>query len=105
MSVYLVWSNAARGWWGANGCGYEYDLWQAGRFTEAQAIDMCGRRTWEPGAIPPEVMVAAPENDQETFSVGALRSMPETMQARAAEATKQAMAERRRASQRSGEAS
>jgi hypothetical protein len=40
---YLVWSNEHRGWWRPGGWGYTPGLKQAGRFSRAQAIDICKR--------------------------------------------------------------
>lgn len=94
--VWLVWSNDARAWWGTSGCGYVSDVWQAGRYSEEEARDLCGRRTWKPGAIPPEVMVAAPESDQDKFTVDELRHLADRMRNRIATATTEARAARRR---------
>lgn len=102
VKVWLVWSNEGRAWWGQNGCRYVHDLWQAGRYSEAEALKACQMRTWAQGAIPPEVMVPAPENDQDKFSVDDLRHMPERMATKAAEATREALARRR--AEQAGEA-
>jgi hypothetical protein len=41
--LYLIWSNEHRGWWRPGGWGYTPGLNQAGRFSRAQAIDICKR--------------------------------------------------------------
>jgi hypothetical protein len=38
---YLVWSNEHRGWWRAGRCGYTPGLMDAGKYSRAQAIDIC----------------------------------------------------------------
>ncbi|MFD9950835.1 hypothetical protein ACFWYW_58925 [Nonomuraea sp. NPDC059023] len=91
MSVYLVWSNVAQLWWKPGRCGYTADLWDAGRFSAAQAADVCKTRTWEDGKPPPEVMVLAPEGDRGTLHVEEIRAAPEVMRRRVAEATKTAI--------------
>jgi hypothetical protein len=95
MSAYLVWSNEHRAWWRQNGSGYTQDVWTAGRYDEAQAIEACTRRSWEPGRPPPEVKVLAPESGQDTFTVADIQAIPEQMQARVKEATRAAIRERR----------
>lgn len=86
-------------------------MWQAaGRYTEGEAAEVCRkaaygwRRGSRRGSPPPEVMVPAPENDQDKFSVDDLRHMSERMATRAAEATRQAIAERGLVTHQSGEA-
>lgn len=105
MSIYLVWSNEHDAWWRPNRSGYTHDVWQAGRYPEAEAVEICRKAAygWRGGSPPPEVMAPAPENDQDKFTVDDLRHMPERMAARAAAATKEALAARL-ASQQSGEA-
>jgi hypothetical protein len=39
--LYLVWSNEHGGWWKPGGYGYDPGLRSAGRFTRAQAIEIC----------------------------------------------------------------
>ncbi|MEV6035994.1 hypothetical protein AB0L65_32905 [Nonomuraea sp. NPDC052116] len=101
VKVWLVWSNEHGAWWKPNRRGYTGDIWQAGRYTETEAAEICRKAAygWRGGSPPPEVMVSAPENDQDKFSVDDLRHMPERMAARAQEATKDAIAERRAAEQ------
>ncbi|MFD1546956.1 hypothetical protein [Nonomuraea guangzhouensis] len=101
VRLYLVWSNEHDAWWGPNRRGYTHDVWAAGRYAETEDAEVCRKAAygWRGGSPPPEVMVAAPENDQERFSVDDLRYMPERMATRAAEATREAIAKRRAAEQ------
>ena len=39
--AYLVWSNEHRGWWGPGRVGYHRGLTHAGRYTRAEAVDIC----------------------------------------------------------------
>jgi hypothetical protein len=39
--VYLIWSNEHRAWWGPGRCGYDRHLSMAGRYTRAQAVEIC----------------------------------------------------------------
>ncbi|MFB4265357.1 hypothetical protein [Nonomuraea sp. GTA35] len=97
VKVWLVWSNEHDAWWKPQRCGYHHDVWQAGRYSETEAAEICRRAAygWRNGSLPPEVMVSAPENDQDKFSTDDLRYMPERMATRAAEATREAIAKRR----------
>ncbi|TYB69690.1 hypothetical protein FXF51_05885 [Nonomuraea sp. PA05] len=97
VKVWLVWSNEHDAWWGPARRGYTHDVWAAGRYAETDAAVICRRAAygWREGALPPEVMVSAPENDQDKFSVDDLRHMPERMAARAEEVTREAIAKRR----------
>jgi hypothetical protein len=104
MTTYLVWSHEHRAWWGPNHSGYTGDVWSAGRYDEAGALDTCGRRGWPRGAPPPEVMVVAPEDCRPQLTVAEIRAVPELMRQRIEDATRRAMAARL-ASQQPGEAS
>ncbi|HEY9410982.1 MAG TPA: hypothetical protein VIP77_15495 [Jiangellaceae bacterium] len=99
VKVWLVWSNEHDAWWKPNRCGYHHDVWQAGRYSERDAAGICrsAAHGWRGGSPPPEVMVSAPENDQDTFTADDLRDMPERMATRTAVATREAIAERRAA--------
>ena len=105
IRLYLVWSNEHDAWWKPNRRGYTHDVWGAGRYAETEAAEVCRKAAygWRGGSLPPEVMVPAPENDQDKFTADDLRHMPERMATRAAEATREALAARH-ASQQSGEA-
>lgn len=51
--TYLVWSNEHRAWWGPFGWGYVKDVELAGRYTRAEALEICtsaldGRNKSEP---------------------------------------------------------
>lgn len=53
---WLVWSNEHQSYWRANSCGYTTDILQAGRYTKAQADDICAHaRSHVKGQPPPEV--------------------------------------------------
>lgn len=64
---WLVWSNEHNAWWGPKCCGYTQEEKQAGRYSMAEAMDICekagdGRMNLHPGGkIPPEIPVPAPE--------------------------------------------
>lgn len=95
VKTWLVWSNDARTWWGANGSGYTGDVWDAGRYTREQALEVCGRRTWEADKQPPEVMVAAPEDGHSEFTVEQQRLIGRWMKYRIEDATRRATVERK----------
>jgi hypothetical protein len=59
--MYLVWSNKQNAWWGPGGRNFTQDVWEAQRYTLTDAEAACSIRTWEPGKVPPEVAVQAPE--------------------------------------------
>lgn len=95
VKTWLVWSNEHRCWWGPKFSGYTGDVWQAGRYTRAQAVEACGRRSWAPGQPPPEVMVAAPEDGcSDAFAVEEFRRVGRWMELRVEGATRRAVAER-----------
>lgn len=77
--VYLVWSHKQRAWWGPEGHGYRYDVWEAGRYSRAAAVHACGLRTWEPNTVPPEVAVLAPESGRRLLSVAEIRATTDVM--------------------------
>ena len=64
---WLIWSNEHNAWWRPGRCGYTQDEKQAGRYSMAEAVDICskagdGRMNLHPnGKIPPEIPVPAPE--------------------------------------------
>lgn len=94
-TIYLVYSNKAQAWWRENGSGYTQNIWDAGRYDEDGARKACQMRTWSLGAQPPEVMVPAPEESQNTlFSVTGIRAAQKDSWNRIKEATRQAIAER-----------
>jgi hypothetical protein len=43
MEPYLIWSHKHGAWWGPARCGYVRPLAQAGRYTRAEALDICTR--------------------------------------------------------------
>lgn len=81
-TTYLVWSNEHNAWWKPKRGGYTGDVWQAGRYGEAEAADCCRTRSRKPGARPREVMVLAPENNWPEFTVDDLRVIASLMQNR-----------------------
>lgn len=92
MSLFLVWSNEHHCWWGPNKSGYTDDVWQAGRYQQAAAQDVCRTRTWQQGRTPPEVMVLAPENNiVDGFTPADLAVIPALMRRRIGEATQTAL--------------
>lgn len=91
MTSYLVWSNEHGAWWGPGGHGYRgRDFWYAGRFTRDEAVVNCGLRTWS-GKQPPEIMIPAPENTQDTFTLDDIRDMPRRISALVFEASRAAV--------------
>lgn len=105
VRFYLVWSNEHDAWWKPNRRGYTHDVWQAGRYAEKEAAEVCRKAAygWRGGSPPPEVMVLAPENGRESLTVDELHVVSDVMRVRAEEATAKAIAERK-AAQQSGEA-
>jgi hypothetical protein len=41
MSVYLIWSNEHRAWWGPGRAGYERRVEDAGSYSREEALDIC----------------------------------------------------------------
>jgi hypothetical protein len=58
---WLVWNTQEGCWWRADECGYTRDIFQAGRYTRADAERCCVKRSQIPGQPPTEVAVLAPE--------------------------------------------
>ena len=56
---WLVWSNEHRAYWRPNMAGYTTFAKAAGRYTEAQAIEICrdARSHGDDGTPPPETMI------------------------------------------------
>jgi hypothetical protein len=77
--MYLVWSNKQNAWWGPGGRRYTQDLWEAQRYTLADAEAACSIRTWEPGKVPPEVAVKAPESGRPPLTDEEIRYAPKQM--------------------------
>lgn len=38
---YLIWSHEHSAWWGPGRCGYVSSIGKAGRYSEAEAMDIC----------------------------------------------------------------
>ncbi|MFI6296747.1 hypothetical protein ACIBEJ_34515 [Nonomuraea sp. NPDC050790] len=94
MSTYLVWSNQHHAYWGQSG-GYTTNWLEAGRYTIEDAAERCGRRTWEPRRPPPEVMVLAPDGEQDTFTIAELCAIPGQLQDAIRKANRAAIINRR----------
>lgn len=58
--VWLVWSTEHQLFWRANKCGYTPSLFEAGRYSLAEALACCNTRSFE-GQACPELPVPAPE--------------------------------------------
>lgn len=72
--VYLIWSLQHLSWWKPEAAGYTGDLWAAGRFTEAEALN-------EP--LDDSLIVPAPESGRSgSFDVGELGRMRALMEDR-----------------------
>src|SRR6185503_20091932 len=61
---WLIWSNEHRAWWAPNQCGYRGRVEEAGRYSFAEACEICrqaNRRANStlPPDVPPETMVPA----------------------------------------------
>lgn len=58
---HLVWSAEHRGFWRPNRCGYTWRAWEAGRYTAAEAAQICEQASYGfaggPDDSPPEVAV------------------------------------------------
>lgn len=58
-SVYLIWSNEHRAWWAPRRNGYTGDYFAAGRYSRAEAIEICKRAL--PGShvgVPNEIPIS-----------------------------------------------
>lgn len=58
--LWLVWSNEHEAWWGPNRCGYTQKMNDAGRYTFAEAVQICSVRSIRM-CVPDEVCVPSPE--------------------------------------------
>lgn len=96
MTGYLIWSNKQNAWWGPGGRNYTQDIWEAGRFTLGDAEHRCSIRTWEPGEMPPEVTVEAPETHLPLDTYEQIEAAPELTRRLVEEITRVAMRERDR---------
>lgn len=70
-SLWLVYSNEHRAWWGPGHHGYTTDTDRAGRYSQAAAAAICAKANIVPRDPPNEVMVLAPERAA-IWSVGDL---------------------------------
>ena len=57
--LYLIWSNEHDAWWRPESCGYTTFIESAGRYSKAEAEDICSfaRSPVSNQVVPPEVMV------------------------------------------------
>lgn len=92
-TIFLIWSHEHNGWWKPGGWGYTDRIYQAGRYHEAVASEICAKAAlgWT-GELPPEVMV--PEAEDEARLVGGA-FLNAFMADRVREATERAIAERK----------
>lgn len=60
--VFLLWSNKHRMWWGPNRVGYTIIPAEAGRYTEAEAVECVVRSAHHGRLDQVTCMVAAPDN-------------------------------------------
>jgi hypothetical protein len=60
---YLIWSEEHQAWWRANATGYTRSIYQAGRFTQAQAHDIVksANAFLDPSMDPPLNEIAIPD--------------------------------------------
>lgn len=67
---WMIWSNEHAMWWGHNSCGYTQSVALAGRYSLAEAMEVCRRASRGRGVCwlnnmgddaPNEVMVPSPE--------------------------------------------
>ncbi|WP_457812048.1 hypothetical protein [Sinorhizobium meliloti] len=49
-NTYLIWPNEHRRWWGPGGHRYLKQIGDAGRYKEAQALEICTPAIMAPGA-------------------------------------------------------
>jgi hypothetical protein len=87
------WSNRNRAWWRSNRAGYTPDVWQAGRYTRAQADAEARVDDFEDP--PPNVAVLAPEAGRDgLFTVSEIAAMGAVMRDRVEAATRAAVGAR-----------
>jgi hypothetical protein len=82
--IYLIWSNEHSAWWRLKRIGYTLIIGDAGRYSEAEAREICARANQcrPAGAEPNEVMVLAPESIERIQALEqALSEARETMNA------------------------
>jgi hypothetical protein len=96
--MYVIWSNKQNAWWGPEGKAYTQDSWEAGRFTLDDAGQRCRIRTWEPGKLPPEVAVEAPETHLPLDTFEQIEAAPVLTRRLVDEVTRCALRERQEAS-------
>jgi hypothetical protein len=94
--MYLVWSNKQNAWWGPGGRYYTQDLWEAQRYTIADAEHACQIRTQQPGKPSTEIAVRAPESGRPPLTDEELRYAPELMRRLVADVNRMDRRERAR---------
>ena len=60
--TFLLWSNKHQMWWRSAACGYTDDIAEAGRYSEADAMERVARSAYHGDLAKVTCMVAAPEN-------------------------------------------
>ncbi len=59
---WIVWSNEHEAWWGSNRSGYYENVADAGRYTYAEAVEICKSRSeCVHPSLPPELIQPSPE--------------------------------------------
>lgn len=61
-TTFLLWSNKHQMWWRSAACGYTDDIAEAGRYSEADAVERVARSAYHGDVSKVTCMVAAPEN-------------------------------------------
>lgn len=89
---HLLWSNRYETWWRPNLAGYTTDVWQAGRYTHAEAA---AEARCDMHEDPPSIVaVPAPEAGYDALTVEVLATVGDVMRRRVKAATQAVIAAR-----------
>jgi hypothetical protein len=89
---HLLWSNRYEMWWKPNRAGYTTDVWEAGRYTHAEAV---AEARCDMHETPPSIVaVPAPEAGYDAMSVEVLATVGDVMRRRVKAATQAVIAAR-----------